>query len=88
MKALTGVAVALVLLVCVVINNQQHVHLESVSQDQFCMYMGAVDDVNSNGNLRVGLVACFKGNPHDVNEADEVLTEKVMKEKPLMVVSL
>jgi hypothetical protein len=84
MKGLVLVLVGLFGLGLIVVNNKQVVELVDVDANHFCMYMGAEKDITASGELKLGLIGCFEGNPYDVNEADEELGERMWKEKPVI----
>ena len=80
MKALKVSVVVSILVVIAIASNQRRVELVSVNDNQFCMYMDSYKSKN------LGLIGCFNGNPHDVNEGNAELTKQMMETKPLIIV--
>lgn len=60
---------------------QRVIHIETVSTNQFCMYM------DSYKSKDLGLLGCFNGTPNGENEVNNELTDSMNKQRPLIVVS-
>jgi len=78
MKAFILVIISFITLVIVFATNKRHVELHYVDATHFCMYM---DSYNSD---KLGLVACFEGDAHDVNGVDSKLSVAMQKSMPFM----